>query len=129
MHAIAEQITERFLDGGTVQRRQGVEQRRYGRERQIHERRSGVIAAKVRTVEEQADERYAWTAVWCEGSKDACKGGTDKGEMLGWRNGATAARGRAKEERAVERHIHGRRTVQLWQRFEQWRNRQKLEIQ
>ena len=31
MHAKEERITERFLDGGTVQRGQGVEQERYGR--------------------------------------------------------------------------------------------------
>jgi len=66
MHAIAEQITERFLDGGTVKRRQGVEQRRYGRKRQIHERRNGVIAAKVRTVEEQAEVRDSMRASMVE---------------------------------------------------------------
>ena len=47
-------------------------------------------------------------AVWCEGGKDPCTGGTDKGEILAWQNGANAARGRAKEEPAVERQIHGR---------------------
>ena len=31
MHAKEERITERFLDGGTLQRWQGVEQERYGR--------------------------------------------------------------------------------------------------
>ena len=49
-------------------------------ERQIHERRNGVIVAKVRTVEEHADERDSLTAVLCKDDKDAHKGGTDKGK-------------------------------------------------
>ena len=50
-------------------------------ERQIDERRNGVIVAKVRTVEEHADERDSLTAVLCKDDKDAHKGGTDKGKI------------------------------------------------
>jgi len=74
-------------------------------ERHVHERRKGVIAAKVRTMEERAEERDSWTAAWCKGGKDACKGGKDNGEILRWPSGAKAARSRAREDRAVERQI------------------------
>ena len=40
--------------------------------------------AKVQTVEEQAEEGDLLTAVGFKGGKDACKGGTDKGEILQW---------------------------------------------
>ena len=71
--------------------------------------RNGVIAAKVRRVEKQGKERDSMKAVWCKGSKDARKGGTDNGEILRRRSGAKAARSRAKEERAVERQVRQRR--------------------
>ena len=47
-------------------------------------------------------------AVWCNGGKEAWKGGTDNGEILRRWSGAKAARSRAQEERAVERLRHGR---------------------
>ena len=50
-------------------------------ERQIDERRNVVIVAKVRTVEEHADERDSLMTVLCKGDKDAHKGGTDKGKI------------------------------------------------
>jgi len=51
-------------------------------EKQIHERRNGVVVAKVQTVEEQAEEGDLLTAVGFKGGKDACKGGADNGEIL-----------------------------------------------
>ena len=38
--------------------------------------------AKVRTVEEQAEEGDLLTAVGFKDGKDACKGGADNGEIL-----------------------------------------------
>ena len=78
-------------------------------ERHVHERRKGVIAAKVRTMEERAEERDSWTAAWCKGDKDAHRGGTDNGEIRRWPSGAKVARSRAREVWAVERQIHERR--------------------
>ena len=68
-----------------------------------------IIAAKVRTVEEQAGVRGSLKAVWCRGGKDACKSGTDNGEISRRWYSAKAARIRAREVRAVERQIHERR--------------------
>ena len=75
---------------------------------------NGGIARKVRTVEEQAEVRGSWKAVWCKRGKDACKGGTDIGEILQWCNGARVASSRASEERAVERQICQRRNGGLF---------------
>ena len=62
MHAIAEQITERFLDGGTVQGLQGVEKRGTGGREIDSSAPNGGIAGKVRTVEEQAEVRDSMRA-------------------------------------------------------------------
>ena len=72
-------------------------------------KRSGLIAAKVQTLEEQAEERDSLRAVRSKDCKDACMGGTDNGEMLRRRNGVKAERSQAREERAVERLILQRR--------------------
>jgi len=64
--------------------------------------------AKVRTVEEHADERAILMVVWCKGEKDAHKGGTDNEEILRRRYGPKAARSQAREVRAAERQIHER---------------------
>ena len=109
MLAKAERIRERFFNGRVVQRRQGVEQRRSRRWRDVFVNggMETVIAAKVQTVEEQAEVRDSLKAVWCKGDNDACNCGTDNREIIRWRNGPRAARSQAREERAVKRQIHG----------------------
>ena len=61
-----------------------------------------VFAAKVQTVEEQAEVRDSLKAVWCKGGKDACNSGTDNREIPRRWYSAKAARSRAKEVRAEE---------------------------
>ena len=72
-------------------------------ERQIRQQRAvAVIAAKVRTVEEQAKVRDALKAVWSKGGEEACNSGTDNREIPSQRLGQMVTWRRVRKERAVE---------------------------
>ena len=77
MLAKAERIAHRSCDGETVQGRQGDEQRRNGRWRDwfMDIGTLELIAAKIQTVEEQAEVGDSLKSVWCKGNKDACNNG------------------------------------------------------
>ena len=77
MLAKAERIAQRSFEGETVHGRQGDEQRRNGRWRDwfMDIGTLEVIAAKIQTVEEQAEVRDSLKSVWCKGNKDECNSG------------------------------------------------------
>jgi hypothetical protein len=76
MHAKEEWISERFFDGGMVQRQQGVEQRRNGRGRCC---KGGKESSKRGTGNREIDP---WTAELYDCGKGSNSGGTGGSERF-----------------------------------------------